>query len=233
LKRTNSYLIIWICTLSLALHLSSCITPKKGPRKAYAHATSNKMKFDAIIVPGIPFDNGAWDSVMKARLIWAWVLYKNGIAENIIFSGGAVYSPYPEAKIMSIYAQKLGIPKEHIFCETQARHSTENVYYSYQLAQQEGFKSLALATDPFQSSLLKGFTRRRFATPVYHLPFITDTLGKYNYLNPVLESIDYEHEKQKNFISIRDTEGLFKRLGGTLGWDIDWNKHEGKKLGPL
>ncbi|MBL7718678.1 MAG: YdcF family protein [Flavipsychrobacter sp.] len=217
-------------TALLVVLTTACITPRKGPTRVYAEAISNNMTFDAIIVPGIPFNNGSWDSVMKARLLWTWVLYKNGVAKNVIFSGDAVYSPYPEAKIMGLYAQKLGIPKEHIFYDTQARHSTENVYYSYLLAKKQGFKTLALATDPFQSSMLKGFTKRRFETPIYHLPFITDTLGAYNHLNPVLDKKEYEPVKKKNFISITEIEGIFRRMGGTLGWQIDWDKHDGKKL---
>jgi len=51
-------------------------------------------------------------------VLWASFLYKQGVIRNIIFSGGAVYTPYYEAKVMGLYAQRLGIPKEHIFYET-------------------------------------------------------------------------------------------------------------------
>jgi uncharacterized SAM-binding protein YcdF (DUF218 family) len=186
--------------------------------------------FDAVIVPGIPFKNGGWDSVMKARVIWSWVLYKNGYVKNIIFSGGAVYSPYTEAKIMGLYAQQLGVPANHIYYDTQARHSTENVYYSYLMAKQLGFKSLALGTDPFQSFMLRGFTRKRFGTPIFHMPFVTDTLAVYNYLNP---KIDPKPAQVDSFSSITKDEGFFKRFRGTMGRDIDWSKYEGKRLAPL
>jgi len=134
---------------------------------------------------------------------------------------------------MGIYAQKLGIPKEHIFYDTLARHSVENLYYSYLLAKQLGFKSLALATDPFQSGLLKSYIRRRFGTPIYRLPFITDTLAAYNHLNPVLEKSEYRPLKQKDFVSITEQEGFWRRFRGTLGKDIDWSKHKDGKLDPL
>ena len=101
------------------LQLLSCTTSKKKTARDLAHA---------IIVPGIPFNNGNWDSVMKGRVLWSYVLYKNGYTKNVIYSGSAVYSPYFEAVIMGLYAEQLGIPREHIFCETKARHSTENVY---------------------------------------------------------------------------------------------------------
>jgi uncharacterized SAM-binding protein YcdF (DUF218 family) len=228
-KQTIKYLSL-LCSL---FYFAACITPKKGPRKKYAHAKEHLKPFDAIIVPGIPFNNGAWDSVMKARLLWATVLFKEGMAKNIIFSGAAVYSPYSEAKIMGLYAQKMGIPKEHIFYDTLARHSTENVYYSYLLAKKKGFKSLALATDPFQAGLLKRFLHRRFGTPVYPLPFITDTLAAYNHLNPVINKVDYEKFKVSNFTSITEKENFLKRFRGTLGRDIDWDQYEDGKLDPL
>jgi hypothetical protein len=161
---------------------------------------------------------------MKARVIWAWVLYKNGITKNVIFSGAAVYSPYKESVVMGIYAEQLGIPRERIFFEDKARHSTENVYYSYLEAKKHGFKSLALATDPFQSFMLKGFLRKRFGTPIDRLPFITDTLAVYNHLNP---SINPRPAKvsDKEFESIVQQESFFQRFKGTIGKDIDWSKH--------
>lgn len=209
-----------------------CITPRKGPQKMYdkAYELTRNKPFDAIIVPGIPFKNGNWDTVMKARVIWAWVLYKNGFTKNVIFSGAAVYSPYKEAVVMGLYAQQLGIPPDHIFYETQARHSTENVYYSYLLAKELGFKSLALATDPFQSFLLKGFLRRRFASPIYRLPFVVDTLAAYNTVNP---HIDPQTAHVDTFVSITENETFIKRTRGTFGRDIDWGKYDRGQLPPL
>lgn len=213
----------------IIMYLFGCVTPKKGPRKAFAHA-AKLVPFDAIIVPGVPFNNGAWDSVMKARVLWSYILYKHGYAKNIIYSGAAVYSPYKEAVIMGLYAQKLGIPKEHIFYDTQARHSTENVYYSYLIAKKKGFKKLALATDPFQSFLLKGFTRKRFSTPIYHLPFVTDSLAAYNHLNPQINPIS---AKVENFTPITEKESFWQRVRGTMGKDIRWSQYKNGKLAPL
>ena len=150
----------------ILLSVWSCITPRKGPARDYKQAAVS-IPFDAVIIPGIPYNGLGWDSVMKARVLWSWILYKNGYAKNIIYSGGAVYTHYKEALIMGLYAQKLGIPKEHIFYDTLAKHSTENVYYSYLLAKRLGFKTLALGTDPFQSFMLRGFTRNGL-----HHPFI-------------------------------------------------------------
>lgn len=225
--KTRNILIV-ITAIFMAFHIG-CITPRRGPQKALNNAAAMKP-FDVIVVPGIPFKNGSWDSVMKARVLWSWILYKNGFAKNVIYSGAAVYSPYKEAVIMGLYGQKLGIPADHIFYDTLARHSTENMFYSYLLAKKLGFKSIALATDPFQAFLLRGFTRRRFESPVYMLPFVTDSLAVYNYINP---HIDPRAAKVNDFISITDRQGFFRRFKGTIGGDIDWDQYPDNRLGPL
>lgn len=223
------YLKPRLALLLLLLSVAACVTPRKGPREALQKAAA-LLPFDAIIVPGVPFNGQSWDSVMKARVLWSYILYKNGYTKNIIYSGGAVYTPWYEARIMGLYAQALGIPAKHIFYDTAAQHSTENVYYSYLIARQQGFKSIALATDPFQSFMLHGFTRRRFGTPVYHLPFVVDSLAAYNSARPVIQPAP---AKAKNWTSIKDEQGFVERFKGTLGRTIDWRKYPGGRVPAL
>lgn len=153
---------------------------------------------DAIIVPGVQYNGLKWNIVMKWRVYWSVYLYKKGLAKNIIYSGSAVYSPYTEAIIMSLYAEKMGIPKEHIFIETKAEHSTENLYYGYQLAKEKGFSSIAFATDPFQSNMIAPYVDK-FNLDVSLIPIAIPLLYK-------IEMQDFEIESSKayqlNFISI-------------------------------
>ncbi len=209
--------------MSILIQLG-CISYKKRPRRLFREVVEQRQTFDAIIVPGVPFYKDAWDSTMKARVLWSYVLYKEGYTKNVIYSGGAVYSPYYEAKIMGLYAQKLGIPAEHIFYDTLAEHSTENVYFSYELARKLGFKTIALATDPGQSSLLKRFTRKRFGTRIAHIPFVIDTLETYNHLEPVIDPASALSADSFRSITLR--ENFLKRLRGTLGKNIPWKNKE-------
>ena len=211
------------------LQLIACASSKKAAKRDLAVVESIKP-VDAIIVPGVPFNNGNWDSVMKGRVLWSYILYKNGYTKNVIYSGSAVYSPYYEGVILALYAEQLGIPKEHIFSEIKARHSTENIYYSYLLAKEHGFKSIALATDPFQSSMLQSFTRKRFETRIYHLPMVTDSLSVYNHMDPKIDPIA---AMVQNFIPITQQESFWKRLRGTMGKDIDWSQHQNGKVAAL
>ncbi|WP_114792822.1 YdcF family protein [Niabella yanshanensis] len=203
---------------------------RERPAKLYREVTDSNKTFDVAIVPGVPFYNNQWDSVMKGRVLWADFLYKKGIIRNVIFSGSAVYSPYYEARIMGLYAEELGIPAANIFFETQAEHSTENIYYSYEMARKQGFKTIALVTDPFQSLMMKGFTRRRFATSIWHVPFIVDTLRK---LNGVELEINPSSAYEAKFRSIVDRENKLKRFRGTLGAFIPWENRTGRKADPL
>lgn len=224
MKRRSHLLLLCLLLCGIA----SCLTPRKGPRRALEQAAS-MAPFDVLIVPGTPF-NGRWDTIMKARVLWSWILYKNGIVKNIIYSGAAVYSPYKESVIMGLYGQALGIPARHIFYDTLARHSTENIYYSYLLAKKLGFRTIALGTDPFQAFTLRGYIRKRFATPIYTLPFYVDSLEAYNHIEP---EIRFRSSKEKDWTSIREQQSFFRRFRGTLGKDIQWHQYEDGKVGPL
>ncbi len=157
---------------------------------------------DAIIVPGVQYNGLKWNTVMKWRVYWSVYLYKKGLAKNIIYSGSAVYSPYTEATIMSLYAEKMGVPKEHIFLETKAEHTTENLYYSYQLAKENGFSSIAFATDPFQTNMIAPYVKK-FNLDVSLIPIAIPILYK-------IEMKDFEIESSKayrlNIISIEESQ---------------------------
>lgn len=149
-------LFIRISFFCFIFGLLACKSPYKQYRKSIKHTP-----FDAVIVPGAPYKQGDWfNPVLRDRIKWAVHLYKTGHTKNIIFSGAAVYTPFVESKIMKQIAIHNGVPDSVIYCDTLAEHSVENVYYSSLLAEDVGFRKIALATDPFQSSMIKGAVRR-------------------------------------------------------------------------
>lgn len=196
----------------------------RSAEKAYNEGVRNQP-YDAIIVPGFPYQGKEWDMVHKMRIHWAYYLYKKGYAKNVIFSGSAVATPYVEAKVMSYYAEALGIPANHIFTEEKAEHSTENVYYSYRLAKTLGFHKIALATDPFQSSYMGKFMRK-FEIPVALLPTVIDTLKVLDLYEP---KIDPKPAMVKDFVKLSARENFFQRFRGTMGKNIVWHEEDLKK----
>lgn len=173
-----------------------------------------------IVVPGVPFTEQGWDSTMKARIYWSKFLYEKGIAKNIMYSGSSVSSPYYEGDIMAMYAIAIGIPKEHVFSETKAEHSTENLYYSYFKSKKLGHNYIALATDPYQAKQLRRFARVKINKDVGIIPIVFDTLRviQSTMINPV---IDYRQAYNKDFIPLASRESFWKRFRGTMGKNID------------
>jgi uncharacterized SAM-binding protein YcdF (DUF218 family) len=209
---------LFLTPLLLGVICTSCSFSTKKAQDLYI--ASHDRVYDVIIVPGVPFEDSTWSDVMKLRVYWSKYLYDQGIAKNIIYSGSAVYSPYYEAEIMALYGEALGIPAEHIFTETKAEHSTENVFYSYKKAKKMGFTKIALATDTYQAKMLDKYTRKVIKGDISLIPIVYDTLRA---LNPAMYNpkIDFEKAYVKNFVSIKEREGFWKRFRGTRGHNID------------
>jgi len=204
--------------LSILFTFYSCSFSSKSCNKLLIKAMNES--YDIIIIPGCPLENGKWTTAMKARVYWSKYLYDKGIAKNIMYSGNAVYTSYYEAEVMALYAEAIGIPKEHIFKELLAEHSSENVYYSYKKSIKLGFKHIALASDPIQTRLLRNFIYRKVDLNIGLIPIVFDTLKNMEptMLDPV---IDYKKAFVKDFVPLTKRENFFKRFKGTRGKEID------------
>jgi len=214
----RNYFFRFSCFVALLLILDSCSFTQARAKRLYNRAS--KKSYDIIVVPGIPLQNGQWDSIMKGRVYWAKFLYDKGIAKNIMFSGSSVYTPYYESEVMALYAIEIGIPKEHIFTETRAEHSTENMYYGYHKSRQLGFKQIALASDPYQSKQLNSYAKLRLSRSIGIIPFVIDSLKT---MWPVMRDpvVDYQKAFNKDFVSITKRQSRWKRFKGTMSWNID------------
>ena len=206
-------ILFWVMTI-----LTSCSFSEKNTQRLLSNASIKT--YDMIIVPGIPLRDGVWDRTMKARVYWSKYLFDKGIAKNIMSSGSSVYTPYYEGDVMALYAEAIGIPKENIFSETKAEHSTENLYYGYYKSKQLGFSKIALATDPYQAKQLRSFAKRRLDKEVAVIPIVFDTL---KFIEPMMTDpkIDYQKAFNKDFKSIKERQSFWKRLKGTISWNID------------
>ena len=220
-KSSISYLYLTFL-LPVLILLNGCSFSAKTTQRYYIKALTES--YDMIAVPGVPFTEAGWDSTMKARVYWSKYLYDKGIAKNIMYSGSSVYSPYYEGEIMALYAIAIGIPKENVFTETKAQHSTENLYYVYLKSKKLGFTHIALATDPFQAKQLKRFARKKIGADVGLIPIVFDTLKK---LQPFMTNpkIEYQTAYNSNFVSLKSKESFWKRLRGTMGKNIDYNAY--------
>ena len=75
-----------------------------------------KAPYDVVIVPGYPYyETNPPYPLLTCRMNWAKALYDSGVAKNFIFSGGAIHTPYNEARVMKIISDTLGKPQDHNF----------------------------------------------------------------------------------------------------------------------
>jgi len=207
-----------IALLLLAITCGSCFFVGPSHIKRLRMAVKDGP-VDVAIVPGFPFNNGRWDTLLKSRILWSLYLYKKGIIRNIIYSGNAVYTPYMEGKSMALYAYALGIDPAHIFVDTIAEHSTENLYYGYQMAKKLGFTKIAIATDPFQCYMLYKFSKKHFKTEFFFLPIIYDSISAYTSLDPV---VDTKPAYVDSFVPIDTRMNYTERMKGTMGKGIKY-----------
>lgn len=219
-KKILKYVLYFHLVLLLGAVLLQC-TFQHYATTSFDEA-KKQIPYDVIIVPGVPYEDTSTNIIYKARILWAKHLYDSGYTRNIMFSGSAVYTPYIESRTMKLYAEALGIPKENLYTEEKAEHSSENVYYSWKLAKSLGFKKIALATDPYQSGLLRGLIREH--TPgVMSLPIRFETIDA---RNKTLPPIDPSSAHVDSFIALPEREGFWERFQGTMGKRV---KAESKK----
>ncbi len=210
--------VVAFLVLFLVSVFYGCVYPSRSQKKLLARA--KETTYDIIIVPGVPLENGKWSRTMKGRVYWSKYLFDIGVARNVMYSGAAVYTPYREAEVMALYAQAIGIPKENIFTETRAEHSTENIYYGYYKARKMGFSSIALATDPFQAKMLREFSRTKISQDIGIIPMVYDTL-KVLQADMTDPEINFDSLEIKDFVPITKRESFWKRFKGTRGLNID------------
>ncbi len=206
LKKIFKWFVFFHVFLALVLVLTHCSVTKQTER-SYEQARKEKP-YDVIIVPGVPYDKANTTSVMTMRLYWAKHLYDSGFTKNIIFSGSSVYTHFVEGIAMKIMADSLGIPVGNTFFETQAEHSTENIYFSWKMAREKGFEKIALATDPYQAALLKSFMKR-FTPGVKSIPIVFSML---DIDDRSLPKIDTTAAFVHNFVPITKRESFWERF---------------------
>lgn len=205
-------IIVVLCTLLLP----SCFFLGPTPRKLLQTAEAVKP-IDIAIVPGLPLYHGKIDTLLKSRLLWSHYLFKKGIVSNVLYSGNAVYTPWVEGPSMALFANQLGIEDKNILIDTIAEHSTENLFYGYHQAKKLGYKTIAIATDPFQCAMLHKYAKKNFKETIYFIPIIYDSIKPK--MGIPLE-IDTTLTVKKNFVPIEERLDYKDRFKGTTGKNI-------------
>jgi len=106
---------------------------------------------DCIIVLGAAVWNGKPSPAMRERLDVALELYREGMAGQMIVSGGVGQGEKSEAEVMKDYLVRKGVPAERIHLEDQARNTWENLRFSQRIMEEQAWDTTIIVTHGFHA----------------------------------------------------------------------------------
>jgi uncharacterized SAM-binding protein YcdF (DUF218 family) len=119
---------------------------------------------DAILVLGSKVKSGGEVSnALKGRLDQGYALYRMGLSKRIIVSGGLGKEGYSEAKVMSDYLERCGVPPDHIIRDENGR----NTWQSALNFKRMNFRSVILVSSYWHLTRAKLAFRRLGIAEVY------------------------------------------------------------------
>lgn len=137
---------VWLLVLGLLLiFVAACVyTVHTIPR-----GNTGQSTFDVILVLGSPTElQGEISAEQRWRVEEGVRELRAGRAPRLLFSGAAVAYPFVEARAMAAYARGLGVPRERILLETQARNTIQNIGFSEAILRAHGWRSMEVISSP-------------------------------------------------------------------------------------
>ncbi|HEV2644595.1 MAG TPA: YdcF family protein, partial [Candidatus Elarobacter sp.] len=116
---------------------------------------------DAIVVLGAAQYAGRPSPVLRARIDHALVLYREGMAPTLVFTGGVgAGDTTSEAVVSAAYARRRGVPSNAILLETEGRTTSESIRSVAATLGARHETSVVLVSDPFHMFRLWILARR-------------------------------------------------------------------------
>ncbi len=182
-------------------------TPAVWAIAAPLRLESPPQQADAVVVfAGGVGESGQAGGGYQERLKHAVDLYRGGFAPRIVISSGFVFA-FKEAEVMRSLAIDNGVPASAIVLETQAANTRENVSFTREILDRNGWRRILLVSSPFhmRRALL---TWRKAAPEVAVIP------------QPVPQSQFYVHGRGASLNQIR---GILQEYAALVNyWWKDW-----------
>jgi uncharacterized SAM-binding protein YcdF (DUF218 family) len=138
-------LLLLIVVVGLGFVAVLVVVYKTAPR----HKGSEKH-FDTLIVLGTPSKlDGSPSLEMAERVDEAVREYRAGVAPHIIMTGAAAHNQFIEAQVMADDAVQQGVPRDAVMVEGQAKDTIQNIWYSHQIMQANGWHSAEVISSPY------------------------------------------------------------------------------------
>ena len=141
--------MIKVSVIALFLYLFLFYTPLVWLIAAPLKIIQIPQKADCIAVfAGGVGESGKSSQGYEERVQYAVELFKKGYAKNIVFSSGYTYV-FEESSIMKALAISLGVPKDAIILDDQAKNTYENVKFTKAILEKHGWSSVLLVSSPY------------------------------------------------------------------------------------
>lgn len=159
-------ILLWTAAAGLALILIWC-----GSLYAritiFQNAAWSSERMDAAIVLGASLWNDRPSPGLQERLDHALDLYQDGRFDYIIVSGGLDKgATVTEAEGMRDYLLEQGVPAEIIRIEPESRSTYENLKFSKQIMEAEGWNSAVIVTHSYHGARAADIARTLGYDPV-------------------------------------------------------------------
>ncbi len=115
--------------------------------------TDYAVPADVIVVLGCPSYEGnvvstTFSACVQARAHHSASLYKRGLSQHIIPTGGLTGPPPSEAAAMASIIHRDGVPDSAITLEDKARDTVQNIQFSRAIMNANGWRNAILVTEP-------------------------------------------------------------------------------------
>jgi uncharacterized SAM-binding protein YcdF (DUF218 family) len=119
----------------------------------WASHRDQRAATDAIVVLGAAQYNGRPSEVLSARLDHAYELWRGGVSDTIVVTGGRLEGdPFTEAGVGARYLSEHGVPDRAILRETTGHSSWESLAASARFLKDRGRTHVTLVSDPFHNA---------------------------------------------------------------------------------
>lgn len=148
-KKIVATFIAGFCYLFVIIIILAAFTPIPNFLARPLIIQPRPEKADAILVlSGGVYPNGSLSYFGQERVVQGVLLYKKGLAQKIIFSGGVSLGNHEidDAGAMKKVAVDLGVKEEDTLLENQSRDTLENLVNSKKIIEEKEFQKVLLVT---------------------------------------------------------------------------------------
>ena len=153
-QRINRYLAFFL-GLSLGLMLYPLVLQSTvGNHKASSHADA------ALVLGARVYEDGTPSDALYDRIIAAVELYKNGLCDVFVFSGGPGVEGWTEPQVMRRIAIEEGVPESVIILDEHGLNTAASARNYAALHREHGWESVIAVTHFYHTPRLKLALRR-------------------------------------------------------------------------